>query len=157
MTKLFKLTKEIHEAIREGNVKNKWRIKIKGELLIDRHGNKVLMGVDNLTIPNFLIPLDTSQIRGILNGLQEILGETQEYQEDFPSRFKITEYLNVAGAAFISPLMSENDWKEYFVSMIPKYKAQTLCQKWLDGLEPMFVREPEKVLEELLKTLKNLL
>jgi uncharacterized protein YifE (UPF0438 family) len=35
-------------------------------------------------------------------------------------------------------------------------EAEALCNRWLDGLRPMFEREPEKVLTELLEVLKKL-
>jgi len=34
--------------------------------------------------------------------------------------------------------------------------SENLCQKWLDGLHPLFDREPETVLAELLNILKSL-
>lgn len=38
-----------------------------------------------------------------------------------------------------------------------KTKAQALCQRWLDGLHPLFHREPETVLQELVEVLEKVL
>jgi len=38
---------------------------------------------------------------------------------------------------------------------LPQSKAEALCKKWLDGLKPLFDREPGTVLEELINVLEN--
>jgi hypothetical protein len=61
--------------------------------------------------------------------------------------------------------LGKNIWKrkEELQKQLEKYKldkgdnysAVYLCHRWLDGLNPLFDREPEKVLQELLEILKN--
>jgi hypothetical protein len=36
--------------------------------------------------------------------------------------------------------------------ILPKSQAEAICQKWLDGLTPLFNQEPEMVLQELVES-----
>jgi len=47
--------------------------------------------------------------------------------------------------------------KEFVGKSNPESFVQAFCQKWLDGLTPLFDKEPETVLEELLEILTKLL
>lgn len=45
---------------------------------------------------------------------------------------------------------------DYLMKNTYPTQAEALCHRWLDGLNPLFSKDPEKVLKELLETLKNL-
>jgi hypothetical protein len=57
------------------------------------------------------------------------------------------------------PSIQQPQIRQILISLKDKYtsesKAEALCARWLDGLEPMFERVPVKVLDELKEALSN--
>lgn len=106
------------------------------------------------SVPEFVCPvLKLPQIRQILIGLKKVLGENPEYKQDrwlLDNLNKRYENKELTEYSLIACLKSS-------VEKTPKSQAEALCQKWLDGLEPLFDREPETVLQELIEILENLL
>ena len=159
MTKLYTLTKKIHEAIEKINQKYGLEIDIKsdndnviyetdiavnttincGECYISDTGE--LMSLDSNNYIGFTLAEDWqftingNEIKQILNALQDLLGENPEYTE--MEKHCTYEECSECGSVNINPEI-------YSYSI-------ALCHKWLDGLNPMFESEPVKVLEELLE------
>lgn len=58
--------------------------------------------------------------------------------------------------------LEDNNWHrerqlfEKIYQKLLKSQSKQLCQKWLDGLNPLFETEPEKVLTELLEILESI-
>jgi len=57
---------------------------------------------------------------------------------------------------FASKKELEIELKKYYLDVNDRDSAEALCNKWLDGLEPLIDRELETVLTELLEILKTL-
>jgi hypothetical protein len=99
--------------------------------------------------------IQPSQIRQILIHLQDILGENPEYNEiDWKKKGSSIEFTwdewNTGGLS--------TDYISFLGLKLPaKHQAEALCQKWLDGLNPMIDSNPEKVLGELNEIIKTLL
>jgi len=93
--------------------------------------------------------IDPPQIRQILQAFEGVLGDNPEYIKKFE---ELTDIANELGFDEC-PKCGTN----IFHQTEEKNYSQALCQKWLDGLNPMFDSEPEKVLEELNEILENLI
>lgn len=95
--------------------------------------------------------IQAPQIRQILVGLQEVLGENPELHSKRLDNY--SEFLE----AFKNDTPIEAKYTELKNEAIPEFQAEVLCQKWLDGITPLFDREPEPVLQELVEVLEHLL
>jgi hypothetical protein len=145
MSNLFELTKKLHQTIQEKAEKHGLETKIKNIFreceyffyeifdvegtITQRLSSVYLYEPIGRREPPFkrLCPaIQAPQIRQILLAFKEVLGESEEIKE-----------LNI-----------KNTPNRFYVD--------ELCSRWLDGLEPLFVREPETVLTELLEILKNI-
>lgn len=99
--------------------------------------------------------IEAPQIKQILIALKEVLGETNQ---DFRNVQKIIE----KGFEIEARLETRANLKsviEYLlmVAKPPQGKADFLCLRWLDGLNPLNDTNPDQVLTELVEVLKNLL
>jgi hypothetical protein len=93
--------------------------------------------------------IQAPQIRRILRALEEDLGSNPD----------IDRWQKQADE--VKPIYFGDECMQYYqvcgnIMMLPKTLAEALCSRWLDGLDPLFEREPETVLEELLEVLENL-
>jgi hypothetical protein len=172
MTKIYTLTKQIHKTINLINKKYGLNIDIKSE----NHNviyNTYVLNYATIDCPECyisdtgeLMSLDSNyyigftlaekwefaigekQIREVLNDLKDFLGDdTEEYYDyqHYISETRACEYVNIDSILRITD------------KYVPQSEAEVLCHKWLDGLNPMFDNEAEKVLKELLETLNNLI
>ena len=131
MTNILKTTRQIHETIDLINAKYGLNINIES-------GSKI---ATEWTI-------SSNTIRQILIAFKDLLGENP----------KFTELENAIKN------LKDGHYNRYVMCVthivngyIPQSKAEALCHKWLDGLNPLFDSEPELVLEELLEVLQNLI
>lgn len=162
MSNLYQLTQNLHKIIQKKAKKYGLEIEIEKNCeenwyeIFDNNG-KIIQRIGNVYLyepinrePYFkrLCPaIQAPQIRQILVGLQEVLGENYQYKQEkwlldnLNKRYEnkeLTEYSLIACL-------------ETSVEKTPKYQAEALCQKWLDGLNPLIDREPILVLTELVK------
>lgn len=151
MSNLYNLTKQIYKLLPKINQKYGLKIEIESDFYL--HNNpkadsyKQVFYKTNLpiylettkeqVIKKWMSPIiQALQIRQILVGLQDVLGENPEFVE----------------------ALKRNEMSHYSL-WVPEAETQSevFCQKWLDGLNPLFDREPETVLQELIDMLDNLL
>ena len=120
--------------------------------------------IDDTGVKNYIDftpPIEATQIRQILLAVKDELGdnpimeldeETIFYEEYLP---KMTDYEKY--------LWDKKAWLDggkkigYQPIWVSKSYSEALCNKWLDGLTPLFDSEPVPVLKELLEILENLL
>jgi len=135
---IYEITKSIHSEIERLKQKLGLEIEIESDKKISARDilfYRFETDISKFEQENSVWFIQPPQIRQILVGLQEVLGENPEWRE--------------ANNSFIE---SSVNILHYF----PQSQAQALCNKWIDGLNPLFDREPETVLIELLKILKIL-
>jgi hypothetical protein len=179
MTNILKTTKQIHDTIDKINQKYGLEIDIESDNVIYQTGkinvdgsaviNKAkidycecyisetgeLMRLSSNNFVAFTLAKDWQyeigeyQIKQILIALKDVLGE-----DDISKQLKVyaEKWLKIGGrnAGKHTELLYER-WYS-----LPKTVAEALCKKWLDGLNPLFDSDREKVLEELLEILQNL-
>jgi hypothetical protein len=122
------------------------------------------------TIPAIQAP----QICQILLAFQKVLGENPEYRIYINTAIELQTNQNRHGSSeeLYESTIDKDTLKHAIVkrhgeedSVSPnelrlqrpvKTQAEALCAKYLDGLNPMFDREPEKVLEELTTIINNI-
>lgn len=107
------------------------------------------------SVPEFVCPvIESPQIRQILIGLKDVLGDNADYKKERYNWVK-----NKNDERFIADNKKDCVFViNYKIDKIyKKSQAEALCQKWLDGLNPLFEREPKTVLQELIEILENLL
>jgi hypothetical protein len=142
MSKQYQLTRKIYRNLQKVCEKYdeiEWMLKIENEFFyfekFKKGGNSSFF-VDYYLSKNSCAvcfpAIQEKQIRQILVHLQEVLGENPEYQ-------------------FIE--LADENKKYKFI----KSQAEALCQKWLDGLTPLFDTDPISVLTELNEILQSLL
>lgn len=111
--------------------------------------------------PPLFLDISKTQIRQILIGLKDVLGENPEIEKNKILLDKLEEeekVVSVLGNEFDNYVAKENlNAHKVKIHKTVESQAEALCQRWLDGLEPLFDREPEKVLQELIEILENLL
>lgn len=141
MSNLYTLTARIHELLPLINQKYGLEIEVKQEKkfiiedgrifdpkeIIDRIRGKIL------TRDGVYPAIQTPQIRQILLALKDVLGDRARW--------------------FFKNILGGQDLERPF----PNTVSEALCQRWLEGLNPLFDREPEFVLSELREVLENLL
>jgi hypothetical protein len=162
MSKRYELTKQIHELLTQIKTKYGLDIEIKGEYIYqemltkdkaidcvylqhlhpDFFSRLVVEGELNSWDSYKILPvIKDQQIRQILFALKDILDDIANTKNRF-QREGISGTMRVI---------------EFGFGRQPELKAEALCEKWLDGLNPLIESEPEKVLEELKETLTKLL
>jgi len=156
MSNLYKLTKEIHELLPQVKAKYGLEFEVKAEKCIycdkqneyQEEKTEALLEAPQWFIDGSLAKLEEKQLRQILVALKGVLGENPEF---LSLEYKIENLIDESGEGRISRLFSRRlGGTKYF-------KAETFCQNWLDGLDPLFDREPETVLTELRDLLKSLI
>jgi hypothetical protein len=151
MPNLYNLTAQLHQTIQTKAKEFGIEIEIKSEYLILSDGrftsNDQKKHYHNhlLQIKQIVPAIQAPQIRQILSVFKDVLGKNAKYSKYI---LKINEAINFDKGFCLN-------YKEC-LNPPAETKAEALCQKWLDGLEPLFDREPETVLTELLETLKTL-
>lgn len=151
MTKIYDLTKQIHQLIEKINEKYGLIINIKysgyvhdclfPEPRLERYKEPVYYQIK------------PHHIRHILLSLSDTLDENYFNQETANEEAKQQNY-------FSSAELSDAFERGYYSCLLNfhhKTIAEALCQKWLDGFNPMIDTDPEKVLSELLEVLENLI
>ena len=105
--------------------------------------------------------LEDQNIRAILLAFKDVLGENPLYTQEKNKWLK--EQKQYRGKIAYNSVCITFRELDYLLEgygepfyRLKKSQAETLCSKWLDGLEPMFNRELETVLSELLEVLKAL-
>lgn len=135
MNNLYKLTKEIHDVLRE--LKFIFPTKIQMEMPYNvKH---------NITL------LTSNAIRQILVALEGVLGESNEHK----NWKRLGAEIGIHGI-----IQCDHGFQDYARRMYAESKplysfAEIWCNRWLDGLNPLFDREPETVLKELLEILEK--
>lgn len=157
MIKIYETIKQIHKIIKKINEKYGLNINIddysitpQGHYLyfngysyyvlsdtmdIEKHINNVKNG--------YIKFIQAPQIRIILKELEDLLGDNPDYV-NFCKRYK---------------RLCRNcsyDISDSCYNPFPYLKSEALCAKWIDGLNPLIDREPERVLEELLEELNKI-
>jgi len=127
--KIYKITKEIHELFPKVCKKNNLK-GVEIDSLI-HHSNSIL---------------HSSRIRQTLKALEGILGQNPVKEKIY----KELDFTDSREAYFIGLEQGHDLW-------VKQSKAEAFCQRWLDGLDPLFDREPETVLTELRDLLKSLI
>lgn len=160
---IYDLAKSIHTEIERIN--QKLGLEIEVSMLTNKEG----LGGQQMEIPKELAQI-AQQVRHILLSLKDVLSV-------MPSR-KLKEYigrdlfgmLNSWGFGKHSRIENRKAKKviinriekgdEILKKLLADYEntisVGVLCSRWLDGLDPLFYREPETVLSELLEKLKKL-
>lgn len=165
MSNLYTLTQKIHEILPQINQKYGLDLNLSYEnsyFICNDGDNKIFSYRDVFdridakiqTSKDFIPAIQTAQIRQILIGLKDVLGDNADYKEE---RYNWVKNRN--DERFIADNHKDCVFIiDYKIDKIyKKSQAEALCQRWLDGLEPLFDREPEKVLQELVEILENLL
>jgi len=164
MSSLYTTTARIHELLPQINQKYGLKIEVTGAYVItfnDEILHKYQIPFDekgHCELIDFEIAIQAPQIRQILFGLKEVLGEDEN--NPFNSYIHNGQSFNtlISSAKNYGSPFSAKELDE-FKAFSDKFesKAEAICQKWLDGLNPLFDREPETVLQELVEILQNLL
>jgi len=176
---LYKLTQKINTLTQQKAKKYSLELEIENFIVFDQFGNERAKRQDNLYIeyPKIQEP----QIRQILVAFQDVFKKTKKfYKKMFTGKRAEqgeTYYYFAAGFAGEKGYVvsAKDDRREhdnfcfnsdnYFVDLdLAKLAeilnldnpAEALCQKWLDGLYPLFDREPETVLQELVEVLEKI-
>jgi len=152
MSNLYKLTQNLHKIIQEKAKKYGLELVIKSDKIIywdnfpekpsDYHigDSSMLVNAPDWFLKKAVLLIQADQIRQILWVFRDVLGENPEWTR--VEKFYSYELCDQCGNA------DEN-------TKI-KSQAEALCHKWLDGLEPLFDREPETVLTELIQILESI-
>jgi hypothetical protein len=140
MTKIYETTKQIHKTIILVNRKYGLNIDIKSD-------NDFVIYATSDSNQEWQSEINEKEIKIILNALKDYLGDNTEHAE---MDYGIKNLYKDGGYSKYTAKV-EDVAKKY----TPDTLAGSFCHKWLDGLNPMFESEPEKVLEELLEVLKN--
>lgn len=150
MSNTYPLQARIHELLKEGNEKKKWKIEVESDYFINSNGE--IWHTAEISLADFTFKIDTvaiqaSQLRQILVGLKEVLGENPETARKQNERlfYRSNQKIIWLDTFYIR-------YRECLVS-----QSEALCQKWLDGLNPLFDTDPISVLTELGEILENLL
>jgi hypothetical protein len=156
MSKLYELTKQIHEILPQ--VEQKYEIKT------NIHLYSLAIFKNGAILPNhglngsFLSYFGAPQILQILTDLQEILDKNPHWERVSEEREELNPHYHYTSNS------SYGVWEAYqagqldmLLTFTPKSTAEVLCNRWLDGLDPLFNRQPEMVLQELLNVLENLI
>lgn len=148
MSNLYKLTQNLHKIIQEKSKKCGVQVEIKNDFYISKNSAEPFHWCMKryLTTDDLLV-IQAQQIRQILLTLKDVLGYNPEYIDTKETTIKHIESAN-PNWHIIGQLQGRADF-------IKRTKAQSLCH-WLDGLEPLFDREPETVLEELTQILQSI-
>lgn len=143
MSKIYSLTQKIHSLIPQINQKYGLEIKIKSEsnYYYDTiaKGNPITHQIEIVYLR--CISLDRIQL-----GRKRFISQIQASQ--------IRQILVVLERILAKPYI-ECDHRIIYEGKI--ITADLLCQKWLDGINPLTELEPETVLQELVEVLENLL
>ena len=131
MEKTHKIAQEIHELIDKINIKYKLCIYNKADQYLYTDGELYVF-------------IQETRIKQILIGLKDLLGVNPHWESEQEHFYK----LESTGVCLFGLRLKSSQ---------PKYKAEALCARWLDGLEPMFVSEPEAVLTELKEVLEEII
>jgi len=130
--------KKAKELGLEIELKNDYKISLAVGTLYTQYSGEPLRG----ELPAIQAP----QIKQILLAFQEVLGEN-------PEHIKFDGFLN-------TPFENEKEMLDVAntcgLIQKAKSKAEALCQKYLNELNPMFDREPIQVLEELTEIINKL-
>jgi hypothetical protein len=155
MSLTYQLNQQIHTLAQEKAKKHGLELVIKNNrvFVVDVCLGTMIRNMDEHNYTNLPV-IQADQIRQILLTFKDILGENPqlkkalERHKDTTNRDTLLETYNKQFfVTFADGEIIENG----FLS-----QAQALCQKWLDGLTPLFDREPEKVLTELLEILQKI-
>ena len=98
--------------------------------------------------------------------------ELESYSEDYPINYheefpaiqepqilRILVALDILFESLARNFFYNLEWLKIEDKSYPlgTHTSEILCNRWLDGLEPLFDREPETVLQELVEILENLM
>jgi hypothetical protein len=154
MPNLYNLTAQIHQNLQKVCEKyglEKLEIESDYILLPDDCGPRIFIG--GASLRNEIPAIQSPQIRQILLAFKEVLGENPNFKllENAIKENQLLCNNKYTGLITVSDIFLLDGGLP-----IPKSQAEALCQKWLDSLTPMFDREPETVLTELLELLEIL-
>jgi len=150
MTKLYELTKQTHELVKKLAKQENIKIKLIPTFFVDSDGSEYDRPAE---ITSIIPAIKAPQIRQILQAFEGVLGENPEWQE----LNKQENDLNPHGSYVSWDVALDHGITQGLLFYTPEFLSEFLCQKWLDGLNPMFNSKPEKVLTELNEILENLI
>jgi|GEM_PF-3758553 len=101
---------------------------------------------------DFVSKIEEPQIREILIALQEELGENPTYSLVYNMEINLLKHSKMSEANKKSDV--QHRINPLFIGF--PTRSETFCNKWLDGLKPLFDTDPIAVLTELLEILTNL-
>lgn len=175
MSNLYNLTQQLHQTIQEKAEKHGLKIEIKNkfEWVItpyDYEGNEYDLLEHGSLGSGYLVSIQATQIRQILLAFKEVLGESEEILENKKELERLLGKDNTLD--YLKNIMDEAEYLNQFVdnnqdraitqlesnikNTPNQFYVDELCSRWLDGLEPLFDREPENILTELLEILKSI-
>jgi hypothetical protein len=145
MSNLYTATQNLTKAVQEKAKKLGLEIEIENYLGVLNNGTTIVSAYSRPVFNDAVVAIQAPQIRQILLAFQEAL---ENDLNEPHTMFVKCEYCGF-----------ESDCKEDIdTSNTDNYisKAEALCAKYLDGLNPMFDREPIQVLEELTEIINNI-
>jgi hypothetical protein len=149
MPNLYQITKQLHETVQEKAKKHNLELEIESDKYYGNH--KITENIQ-------LVSSDLAYHLAIDNNFDHIFGVIQADQiRQILVAFKdvlIDDKIKKNAEWFKD--IKETDICPYCGFRIIQNQAEDLCDRWLDGLNPLFDREPEKVLTELNKILSEL-
>lgn len=154
MFNLYRITKEIHGLLPKVEEAKNVKFEIRFEKFIDGR----LQGyIEGDYYAGHSDQASLFELRQILKALEGVLGkgkmcldlEIIEYEDQLPEMTQ-KEFNYWHDHSWVD--IVRVGYKPYWET-----KAEAPCQKWLDGLDPLFDREPETVLTELRNVLKTLI
>lgn len=161
MSKLYELTKQIHNILPKVEEKYRVKIKVNNENwwleTWDDTGGIFIGDIDTEESRRLCPAIESNQIRQILVALENKL---QNSMSDKARRFGPKSRQKVIAYLHDPEYPLPEKIKKYCIEYLLCKKQPTsleLCNRWLDGLTPLFDREPETVLTELLEILENLI
>ena len=152
----FEITQKIHQEL--DKLAKTTGIKIKSDFPVVESDNTLIFHYKRMTC---------FQIKQILIAFEEILGESDEIKNekmclgmteityDFFKKGKI----GGGNSVEIDELNFKNSIARHeglIANFLIKTQSEALCQKWLNGIKPLFDQNPTQVLTELLEVLQNI-
>jgi hypothetical protein len=169
MSNLYKLTENLHKIIQEKAKKHCLEIEIESEFYFDEKGQEWSKNYElvpwEANLSEYTPKIKSEHILQILIVFKDVLGENNRRQEvkkdliDLPKKLK-----NLNEKEKLITSVSIKVATDVSLNFIPTTQSKALDNKWLGTTEdeqgnyqlPLFTREPETVLKELITILKNI-
>lgn len=167
MSKLYQLTQSIHQQLQRIEKEKGIEIEVEGEYYFSQDGQKWNKDFElipwEVNLSDYIPEIQEPQIKQILVALSDVLGRNPDwdnYTEDLIAYICYFDALNTKSTEIKNKFEKIKENMKKMTKMCSEYipldKASMLCIRWLDGLDPLFTREPETVLGELLEILQSI-